>query len=78
VAGEVRETAGGAWEKVTDDVDERVMSALHKVGVPTKDEIGRLTKRIEELTILVEKKVPGGRKVVGKVKVRSRKPAQKR
>ena len=55
------------------------MSALHKVGVPTKDEIGRLTKRIEELTVLVEKKVPGGgRKVVARSKIRSRKPAKKR
>ena len=79
VAGDVRERASGAWEQVTDDVDDRVMSALHKVGVPTKDEIGRLTKRIEELTVLVSKKVPGtGRTLHGKVKVRSRKPAKKR
>jgi poly(hydroxyalkanoate) granule-associated protein len=73
MASDARERAGDAWEKIGDDVDERVMSALHKVGVPTKEEIGQLTKRIEELTVLVAKKVPGTKRtVVGRVDVRQK------
>ena len=53
--GEVRERAGEVWGKVEKEVDARVASALEKVGVPSKSEISRLTRRIEELTALVEK-----------------------
>jgi len=57
VAGGVRERAGTAWDRVGGNVDEAVASALHKVGVPTREEIHRLTRRIEHLTTLVETKV---------------------
>jgi poly(hydroxyalkanoate) granule-associated protein len=53
--GEVRERAGEAWKKVERELDERVGSALERVGVPSRGEIARLTRRIEELTALVEK-----------------------
>jgi poly(hydroxyalkanoate) granule-associated protein len=66
VAGEVEKRAGKAWSKVGADLDDAVSGALAKVGVPTKDEITRLTRRIEELTALVEKKVAGGRKPAAK------------
>ena len=66
VAGEVEKRAGKAWGKVGDNLDDAVSGALAKVGVPTKDEITRLTRRIEELTQLVETKVAGGRKVAAK------------
>jgi poly(hydroxyalkanoate) granule-associated protein len=53
--GEVRERAGDAWTRVERELDDRVASALEKVGVPSKGEITRLTRRIEELTELVER-----------------------
>lgn len=78
VAGEVQERVGAAWGKVGDDVDGTLSAALHKVGVPTKAEINRLTRRIEELTALVEKKVasPAGRPAAKKAA--ARKPAAKK
>jgi poly(hydroxyalkanoate) granule-associated protein len=63
--GEVRERAGGAWSKVERELDERVASALEKVGVPTKGEISRLTRRIEELTELVERQAKARRSAAG-------------
>lgn len=53
-----RSKAGEAWEKVSENVDERVTATLHKLGVPTKDEISMLTKRVEELTKAVERLKP--------------------
>lgn len=56
------ETAKGkaedVWEKVGDKLDEQLTSTLHKLGVPTKDEIHTLTRRVEELTKAVEKLKP--------------------
>ncbi|KAB2962981.1 MAG: phasin family protein [Thermoanaerobaculia bacterium] len=83
VAGKVEKGAGEAWDKVGGGVDDAVMSALHKVGVPTRTEITRLTRRIEELTALVEKKAStrgkattAGKKTAGK-KTTARKTARK-
>ena len=53
---EVRERAGDAFGKVEDEIDSRVAHTLQALGVPTRGEIARLTRRIEELTELVEKK----------------------
>lgn len=61
VAGEVEKRANRAWGKVEGNVDDAVNAALGRVGVPTRDEISRLTRRIEDLTHLVEKKVTGRR-----------------
>src|SRR5690606_19970365 len=56
VAAQVERGAGSAWQRVGGGIDEAVTSALGKVGVPTRSEINRLTRRIEELTALVEAK----------------------
>lgn len=53
--GDVRDRAGEAWEKVESNWEDRMAKAMHKLGVPTRDEISRLTRRIEDLTKLVEK-----------------------
>ncbi|MEO8277456.1 MAG: phasin family protein [Thermoanaerobaculia bacterium] len=63
-----KERAGEAWEKVEEKVgekveeveeswDERVVGALRKIGIPSKNEIANLTRRVEELTSLVGKKL---------------------
>lgn len=77
VAVEVEKRAGKAWSKVGDNLDDAVSGALAKVGVPTKDEITRLTRRIEELTRLVETKVAGGRKPAAKRPAAKRPAARK-
>jgi len=63
-----KDRAEQAWEKVgekVDDVeeswDDRVVGVLHKIGVPSKNEIASLTRRVEALTVLVEKKLKPAR-----------------
>jgi len=58
---EVRDRAGDAWGKVGHRWDSRVGATLQKLGVPTRGEIARLTRRIEELTELVEKQTAARR-----------------
>jgi poly(hydroxyalkanoate) granule-associated protein len=77
--GELRERAGGAWTKVERELDDRVASALEKVGVPTKGEISRLTRRIEELTELVERQAKARRTATGAgSKAGAKAPARRR
>ncbi len=63
---QLRERASEAFETVERQVDDRVASVLAKVGVPTRGEIARLTRRIEELTNLVEKRTKAASKPSGK------------
>lgn len=41
-------------DKLGEKFDERLTSALHRLGVPTRDEIHNLTQRVEELNAKVE------------------------
>ncbi|HEX2642773.1 MAG TPA: phasin family protein [Thermoanaerobaculia bacterium] len=49
-----RTKAESTWGDVGGKVDEAVTSALHRLGVPTRDEIRNLTLKVEELTAKVE------------------------
>ena len=40
------------------EVDEQVASALHRLGVPGREEIAALSQRVEELTAIIEKMRP--------------------
>lgn len=69
-AESAKDRAGEAWGKVEDRVedvedrlDDRVAVVLRKIGVPSKNEISTLTRRVEELTLLVEKKLKSARPV---------------
>jgi poly(hydroxyalkanoate) granule-associated protein len=42
--------AGKTWKKVEDAFDHQVTMALHRLGVPTRNEIADLTRRVETLT----------------------------
>lgn len=57
----VKETAKGTagvaedtWKRIQATLDAQVTAALHRLGVPTRDEIGTLTARIEQLTASIE------------------------
>ena len=50
-----RGQAEGSWERVEGRIEEAVASAFQKAGVPTRDEIATLTKRVDELISVVEK-----------------------
>ena len=52
--GKARERAESTWEKVGDRFDEAVATALRRMGVPNREEIATLTRRVEELTAVVE------------------------
>jgi poly(hydroxyalkanoate) granule-associated protein len=46
--------ASGTWDDLGSKVDETITAALHRLGVPTRDEIRNLTQRVEELNAKVE------------------------
>jgi poly(hydroxyalkanoate) granule-associated protein len=52
--GEAKQAASGAWQRLEGVIDDKVAAALNGVGVPTRDEIRSLSKRIAELTSKVE------------------------
>ena len=54
-AERARRAAEGAWEQLGGAFDEKLAKALHRIGVPTRDEITALSRRIEELTRAVER-----------------------
>ena len=51
---EARDAAESTWERIGSSFDDRVASTLNKMGVPSRHEIQRLTKRVEELTAKVD------------------------
>jgi poly(hydroxyalkanoate) granule-associated protein len=67
----------GATDRAKDAVhdlgrsmDQQVTSALHRIGVPTRDEVATLGRRVELLTASIEKLKPKGRPV-GKASARN-------
>lgn len=53
--GKAREKATSTWDSVESRVDDMVASAIRRSGVPTRDEIATLSKRVDELITMVEK-----------------------
>ncbi len=49
-AGKVGDEAKAGWAKVESAVDDKVTSALRKLGIPTRREIEELTRRVAALT----------------------------
>ncbi len=47
--------AKGAWDKLSTPFEGGLATAMHRLGVPTREEIVNLTQRVEELTKLVAK-----------------------
>jgi poly(hydroxyalkanoate) granule-associated protein len=59
--GKARDTVSGMktvaesyWDTFGRTIDEQVTAVIHRIGVPTKDEIETLTKKVEDLTIAVD------------------------
>lgn len=70
---DVRDAAESKWDKLGSTFDERVASTLNKLGVPSRHEIQRLTKRVEELTTKVDQL---NKRPRAKAKTRTRKTAK--
>ncbi len=69
-ATEAQAKATATWDKLEHVFEQRVARALHRLGVPTKKEIEKLTARVEELTASVQK--------LGSPKARAKKPTRAR
>ncbi len=65
-AGSARDRAGSTFSKIETKIDESVAAALARLGVPSRDEIATLTKRVEELTAVVEQLKPAAKKTTAK------------
>lgn len=52
---EMTAKASGAWDKLEHIFEGRVARALHNLSVPSKKDIDTLSKRVAELTDVVEK-----------------------
>ncbi len=61
-AEEAKQKAERTWgdlgEKVGGKVDEKLTETLHRLGVPTRDEIRALTQKVEELNAKIEQLKP--------------------
>ena len=57
-ADKAKDRAETTAEKMGEKFDEAVASALRRLGVPSREEIATLTKRVEELTAVVEQLRP--------------------
>jgi poly(hydroxyalkanoate) granule-associated protein len=53
-ASRVKERVGGTFDEVGDTVEAKLTEVLHRFGVPTRDEIRDLAKRVEELNSKVD------------------------
>ncbi|HEV3077821.1 MAG TPA: phasin family protein [Thermoanaerobaculia bacterium] len=54
VVDKAKAKAGSTWDDLGSKVDETITAALHRLGVPTREEIRTLTQRVEELNAKVE------------------------
>lgn len=52
---EMAAKATGTWDKLEQVFESRVARALNSLGVPTKDDVAALSKRVAELKVEVEK-----------------------
>lgn len=53
--GKVKDRVGDAVEGLGDTLEQKLTDVLHRFGVPTRDEIRDLTKRVEELNGKVDR-----------------------
>lgn len=51
---EMTNRATGTWDRLEKVFEDRVARALHSLGVPTKQDVQTLTRRVHELTEVVQ------------------------
>jgi len=50
--------AEAQWNKIEGAIDDKVSAAVQRLGIPSRDEVRTLTRRVEELTKKVEQLKP--------------------
>ena len=71
----MKTVAESYWETFGRTIDDQVTAVIHRIGVPTKDEIEALTKKVEDLTVAVDNLRTKG---AAKPKTAAKKPAAKK
>lgn len=61
VADQAKDQASSAWSRIESMIDDKVTAALHRVGVPTRDEIKNLSARVADLSRKIEQSKPKAR-----------------
>ena len=66
--GQARERATDTWDRLEKVFEDRVQRALTKLGVPGRDDLGELSKRVESLTAELRRQggAPAARKSAAK------------
>ena len=72
------DAAESNFQKLSDSLDEKVSDTIKKLGVPTRSEIQRLTKRVEELTAKVDQLKTPAKKAPAKKAAAKKTPARNR
>jgi len=82
-ADKARDTVSGVvtvaesyWETFEKKLDEKVTATIHRLGVPTKDEIDGLTKKVEDLTAAVDKLRQAGSKADARTRAAAKKTTE--
>lgn len=66
-----RERAGKTLESFDSSIDRKVAAALRRMGVPTQDEITKLTRRVDRLAAKIESQ-KGSRKKAAKKTIKKK------
>jgi poly(hydroxyalkanoate) granule-associated protein len=74
-ASDAQAKATATWDRLEHVFEQRVARALHRLGVPTKKEIEKLTARVEELNASVQN--VGSNKASARKKKAARRPTAK-
>ncbi|MFV2071984.1 MAG: phasin family protein [Thermoanaerobaculales bacterium] len=80
----VKTIAESYWETFGRTLDDKLTLVIHRIGVPTKEEIETLTKKVEDLTVSIDKlrvkgtAKPAARTAKPKAASTAKKPAAKK
>ena len=70
VADQAKNEAQNAWSRLETVLDDKVTASLHRVGVPSREEIKNLSARVAELTRKVEQQRKPAARTPGRASAR--------
>lgn len=70
VADQAKNEAQNAWSRLETVLDDKVTASLHRVGVPSREEIKNLSARVAELTRKVEQQRKPAARTTGRASAR--------
>ncbi len=74
----VRDRAGKTLESLDSSIDRKIASAIQKMGVPTRDEITKLTRRVDRLAAMIESQKASRKKATKKTAKKAAKKTAKK